>query len=109
MTLDVGCGRNKYPGAIGIDRNRDTAADVICDLDRVPYPFREGRFDTTFLDRELARRGAEPFVIVPAASESVAVLAAAVWAYDRAGRVAASAAGERCSAWRQAARQEALR
>jgi len=71
--------------------------------------FREGRFDTTFLDRELARRGAEPFVIVPAASEAVAVLAAAVWAYDRAGRAAASAAGERCSAWRQAARQEALR
>ena len=43
--LDVGCGRNKHPGAIGIDRNLDTAADVICDLDRVPYPFREGRFD----------------------------------------------------------------
>lgn len=45
MILDVGCGRNKYPGAIGIDRNRNTAADVICDLDRAPYPFRDGRFD----------------------------------------------------------------
>ena len=45
MILDVGCGRNKYPGAIGIDRNRDTAADVICDLDRVPYPFASDRFD----------------------------------------------------------------
>jgi len=45
MTLDVGCGRNKHPAAIGIDRNRDTNADVICDLDRVPYPFREGAFD----------------------------------------------------------------
>jgi SAM-dependent methyltransferase len=45
MTLDVGCGRNKHPGAIGIDRNRDAAADVICDLDHVPYPFRENRFD----------------------------------------------------------------
>jgi SAM-dependent methyltransferase len=45
MILDVGCGRNKYPGAIGIDRNRDAAADVICDLDRVPYPFCDGRFD----------------------------------------------------------------
>jgi SAM-dependent methyltransferase len=45
VILDVGCGKNKYPGAIGIDRNPDTAADVICDLDRVPYPFRGGRFD----------------------------------------------------------------
>ena len=45
MILDVGCGRNKYPGAIGIDRNRDTAADVVCDLDRVPYPFADASFD----------------------------------------------------------------
>ena len=45
MILDVGCGRNKYPGAIGIDRNRDTAADVVCDLDRLPYPFRSSQFD----------------------------------------------------------------
>ncbi len=45
MTLDVGCGIKKYPGSIGIDRNTNTAADVICDLDRVPYPFRESRFD----------------------------------------------------------------
>jgi len=45
MTLDVGCGINKHPGAIGIDRNPATDADVICDLDRVPYPFRDSRFD----------------------------------------------------------------
>jgi SAM-dependent methyltransferase len=43
--LDVGCGLNKYPGAIGIDVNRDSAADVICDLDRFPYPFADRSFD----------------------------------------------------------------
>jgi SAM-dependent methyltransferase len=43
--LDVGCGRNKFPGSIGIDRNPDTAADVICDLDRPPYPFASDQFD----------------------------------------------------------------
>ncbi len=42
--LDVGCGINKYPGAIGIDRNPHTRADVIADLDRFPYPFRDGAF-----------------------------------------------------------------
>src|SRR5437764_5330029 len=44
-TLDVGCGINKYPGAIGIDRNRATKADVLCDLDRIPYPFADNSFD----------------------------------------------------------------
>ena len=45
MILDLGCGIKKYPGAIGIDRNPNTAADVICDLDRPPYPFRDGSFE----------------------------------------------------------------
>jgi SAM-dependent methyltransferase len=43
--LDVGCGINKYPGAIGIDRNPHTRADVLCDLDRFPYPFSDAAFD----------------------------------------------------------------
>jgi SAM-dependent methyltransferase len=42
--LDVGCGINKYPGAIGLDRNPNTRADVVADLDRVPYPFRDSSF-----------------------------------------------------------------
>jgi SAM-dependent methyltransferase len=43
--LDVGCGINKFPGAIGIDRNPASRADVLCDLNRFPYPFRDGSFD----------------------------------------------------------------
>lgn len=43
-TLDVGCGINKYPGAIGIDRNRNTHADVIADLDHYPLPFADSSF-----------------------------------------------------------------
>jgi SAM-dependent methyltransferase len=43
--LDVGCGINKYAGAIGIDRNPRSRADVICDLDRFPYPFTDAAFD----------------------------------------------------------------
>jgi len=44
-TLDVGCGINKYPGAIGIDRNPASRADVLCDLDHIPYPFADNAFD----------------------------------------------------------------
>ena len=43
--LDVGCGINKLPGAIGIDRNPRTRADVLCDLAHFPYPFRDDSFD----------------------------------------------------------------
>lgn len=43
-TLDVGCGINKLAGAIGIDRNPRTRADVLCDLDHFPYPFRDSSF-----------------------------------------------------------------
>jgi SAM-dependent methyltransferase len=43
--LDVGCGLNKRPGAIGLDSNRDTAADVVGDIDRGALPFRDSVFD----------------------------------------------------------------
>ncbi len=43
--LDVGCGINKRPGSIGIDRNPRSRADVIVDLDHFPYPFATGSFD----------------------------------------------------------------
>jgi SAM-dependent methyltransferase len=42
--LDVGCGINKYPGAIGLDRNPNTLADVVADLDHFPFPFRDNSF-----------------------------------------------------------------
>ena len=43
--LDVGCGQNKFPGAIGIDSNPRSHADVIHDLGVTPYPFDEDQFD----------------------------------------------------------------
>jgi SAM-dependent methyltransferase len=43
--LDVGCGQNKFPGAIGIDANRLSHADVIHDLGTFPYPFADNEFD----------------------------------------------------------------
>lgn len=43
--LDLGCGRSKRPGAVGIDRLADTDADVFHDLDEIPYPFEDATFD----------------------------------------------------------------
>jgi SAM-dependent methyltransferase len=43
--LDVGCGWNKTPGAVGIDSNSKTHADIIHDLGKVPYPLADNEFD----------------------------------------------------------------
>ena len=46
MILDLGCGKNKNPGSIGVDIGLDSMADVICDLDHASYPFKGNYFDT---------------------------------------------------------------
>jgi SAM-dependent methyltransferase len=43
--LDVGCGKNKIAGAIGLDNNPLTGADVIHDLGEFPYPFADNEFE----------------------------------------------------------------
>jgi acetyl-CoA carboxylase, biotin carboxylase subunit len=70
--------------------------------------FREGRFDTTFLDRELARRNGEPFVTVPAEAERIALLAAAVHAAEQAARAGRPKASAPSSGWKATGRQERL-
>lgn len=51
--LDLGCGNKKRPGAIGIDFNSRTAADVIHDLNNFPYPLEDSSFDEIYLDNTL--------------------------------------------------------
>jgi SAM-dependent methyltransferase len=79
--LDVGCGINKKAGAIGIDRNPASRADVLCELDRFPYPFRDSSFDavqavhviehvsdvirTMEEFHRLVRKGGEVFIVTP--------------------------------------------
>jgi SAM-dependent methyltransferase len=47
--LDVGCGRNKYPGAEGIDFAENSEADVRHDLNRFPYPLPDSRYEVVLL------------------------------------------------------------
>lgn len=42
--LDVGCGRDKLDGAIGIDVNPRSHADIVHDLDSFPWPLASDRF-----------------------------------------------------------------
>ncbi len=47
--LDLGCGQNKRPGALGVDFNADTAADVLADINKGALPFRDAVFDEVAL------------------------------------------------------------
>jgi SAM-dependent methyltransferase len=51
--LDLGCGTRKRAGAVGIDNNPKTAADVIHDLNSFPYPFEASGFDEIYADNVL--------------------------------------------------------
>jgi SAM-dependent methyltransferase len=53
VVLDLGCGSNPRAGAIGIDRQHHSGPDVVADLNRYPYPFRDSSADEIHLDNVL--------------------------------------------------------
>lgn len=48
--LDLGCGKRKRKGVIGIDISKDTDADIIHDLNVFPYTFADNEFDYIYAD-----------------------------------------------------------
>ena len=48
--LDLGCGNNKIPNAVGVDMNPRADADVLHDLDTFPYPFADNEFHEVHCD-----------------------------------------------------------
>src|ERR1044071_1426997 len=61
--LDIGCGANKVPGAVGMDINPRTAADVIHDLDDLPYPFNDDQFDEV-IGRHVIEHVRDPMAVM---------------------------------------------
>ena len=51
--LDLGCGNNKRVGAVGIDVNPRSQADVVHDLNDFPYPYPESEFDEIYVNNVL--------------------------------------------------------
>jgi acetyl-CoA carboxylase, biotin carboxylase subunit len=71
--------------------------------------YHAGRYDTTWLDRLLADRQGKSFNELSADDEMLVTIAAAVDTYMRASAATAAPEAAASSAWRQAARAEALR
>jgi len=82
IVLDIGCGKKKQDaGAIGLDRQPGSAADVLCELARFPWPVRDSCADKVFLShflehqvdvlramaevRRIAKPGAEVVIVTP--------------------------------------------
>jgi SAM-dependent methyltransferase len=63
LVLDLGCGSKKYPGAVGVDLSADTDADVVHDLDVVPYPFEDDAFDQILL-QDVIEHVSEPYAVM---------------------------------------------
>ncbi len=46
--LDMGCGRNKHPGAVGMDRVNLPEVDLVHNLNQIPYPIKDNFFDEVY-------------------------------------------------------------
>ena len=51
--LDLGCGKKKRAGSIGVDWSDQHDADVVHDLNVFPYPFESSIFDEIYIDNTL--------------------------------------------------------
>ena len=51
--LDLGCGRKKVEGAIGLDSSKNLDADISHDLNIFPYPFVDEEFDHAHINNVL--------------------------------------------------------
>jgi SAM-dependent methyltransferase len=52
-TLHLGCGSNKCPGALGIDLDPRSKADIIHDLNEFPWPLESDSFDRVICEHVL--------------------------------------------------------
>lgn len=47
--VDLGCGRNKQPGALGVDIHQFDGVDRVIDLEKVPWELPSNQFDVVYM------------------------------------------------------------
>lgn len=52
-SLDIGCGNRKVKGAIGLDSVKIEGVDIVHDLNKFPYPFKDNSFDIIYANQVL--------------------------------------------------------
>ncbi|OGD85843.1 hypothetical protein A2164_00250 [Candidatus Curtissbacteria bacterium RBG_13_35_7] len=61
--LDIGCGKKKYPNAIGIDINKKSVADIIFNIEK-GIPFPANQFDLVYSNHTLEHLDPKKLVFV---------------------------------------------
>ncbi|OGD78283.1 hypothetical protein A2362_04270 [Candidatus Curtissbacteria bacterium RIFOXYB1_FULL_41_59] len=61
--LDIGCGKKKYPGSIGIDLNPKSDADIIKNVEK-GLPFKKNEFDLVYSSHTLEHLDPKKLVFV---------------------------------------------
>jgi len=51
--LNLGCGNVRLRGYLGVDKNKLPSVDVVHDLDKLPYPFKNNSVDEIIMDNVL--------------------------------------------------------
>lgn len=60
MRLNLGCGRDKRPGWVNVDKQAVAAPDQVVDLERLPWPWHDSSADEVLLSHVLEHLGAVP-------------------------------------------------
>lgn len=50
MKLNLGCGDKKIKGFTNVDSNKEFDPDILCDLSKYPWPFKDGEVDFVLLE-----------------------------------------------------------
>jgi SAM-dependent methyltransferase len=57
LTIDIGCGTAKTPGAVGLDCLPLQGVDIVCDLARFPWPLADNSTDLVIFNHSIQYLG----------------------------------------------------
>jgi len=67
LWLDVGCGGNKQPHCIGMDKRKLDGVDYVHDCERIPWPFKDEQFTNVIMSHLMEHL--KPWLVIDIVNE----------------------------------------